>query len=165
MCFDKRTGKPAQFTLKQPNQIVTTWPYRNDYTRWDVLRNKRSFAPAVYGGQPRYFYTDVGESTNALGLAAVGGKVYVSLNYDKLLVVDPVTGKPNGEEIHVESPVGLTPMDDHTILAVSGKQVVKVDVRHGIRPWLLHPISSHQTALQRTKPEIFMSAIGPLRFK
>jgi len=130
MCFDKRTGKPAQFTLKQPNQIVTTWPYRNDYTWLDVLRNKRSFAPAVYGGQPRYFYTDVGESTNALGLAAVGGKVYVSLNYDnKLLVIDPVTGKPNGEEIHVESPIGLAPMDDHTILAVSGKHVVKVDVR------------------------------------
>jgi len=130
MCFDKRTGKPAQFTLKQPNQIVTTWPYRNDYTWLDVLRNKRSFAPTVYGGQPRYFYSDVGESTNALGLAAVGGKFYVSLNYDnKLMVVDPVTGKPNGEEIHVASPVGLAPMDDHTILAVSAKQVVKVDVR------------------------------------
>jgi hypothetical protein len=130
MCFDKRTGKPAQFTLKQPSQIVANWPYRNDYTWLDVLRNNKSFTPEVYGGQPRYFYTDVGETTNALGLAVLGGKIYISMNYDnKLLVVDPATGKPNGEEIHIESPVGLSPLDDHTILAVSGKQVVKVDVR------------------------------------
>jgi hypothetical protein len=129
MCFDKKTGKPAQFTLKQPNQVVATWPYRNDYSWLDALRNGRSFTPQVYAGQPRYFEADVGEATNALGLAVVGGKIYVSLNYDdKLLAVDPITGKPTGDEIHVDSPVGLAPLDDHTILAVSGKRVVKVDV-------------------------------------
>ena len=129
MCFDKRTGKPVQFTLNQPNQVVATWPYRNDYTWLDTLRNKQSFTPETYGGQPRYFYTDVGETTNALGLAAAGGKVYISLNYDnKLLVIDGATGKPNGEEIRIESPVGLYPLDDHTILAVSGNQVVKVNL-------------------------------------
>ena len=129
MCFDKRTGKPMQFTLKQPSQIVATWPYRNDYMWLDELRNNRSFTPAVYGGQPRYFAADVSETTNVLGLAAVGGKVYVSLNYDnKLLVVDAATGKPTGEEIRLDAPVGLSPLDTHTILAVSGKQVVKVDL-------------------------------------
>ncbi len=129
MCFDKRTGKPVQFTLKQPNQVVANWPYRNDYTWLDELRNNRSFTPAVYGGQPRYFAADVGETTNVLGLAAIGGKLYASLNYDnKLLVIDATTGTPNGEEIHVDSPVGLSPLDAHTILAVSGKQVVKVDL-------------------------------------
>ena len=130
MCFDKRTGKPAQFTVKQPNQVIATWPYRGDYTWLDVLRNGKSFAPQVYGGQPRYFQADVGESTNALGLAAAGGKLYVSLNYDnKLLAVDPTTGQPTGDDIRVENPVGLTALDDNTLLAVSGKQVVKVDVR------------------------------------
>jgi hypothetical protein len=129
MCFDKRTGKPMQFTLKQPNQIVATWPYRNDYTWLDELRNNRSFTPAIYGGQPSYYAADVGESTNALGLAAVGSKLYVSLNYDnELLVIDATTGAPNGEEIRVDAPVGLCPLDTHTILAVSGKQVVKVDL-------------------------------------
>ena len=130
MCFDKRTGKPAQFTLKQPVQVVATWPYRNDYTWLDVLRNGKSFTPQVYGGQPRYFTTDVGETTNALGLAAAAGKLYVALNYDnKLLAVDPASGEPTGNDIHVDNPVGLTALDDHTLLAVSGKQVVKVDVR------------------------------------
>lgn len=130
MCFDKRTGKPAQFTLKQPNQVVATWPYRNDYTFLDVLRNGNSFTPQVYGGQPRYFQSDVGESTNALGLAAAGGRVYVALNYDnKLLAVDPATGQPTGEDIRIDNPVGLTALNDQTLLAVSGRQVVKVDLR------------------------------------
>jgi len=130
MCFDKRTGKPAQFTLKQPSQVIATWPYRNAYTWLDVLRNGKSFTPQVYGGQPRYFAADVGESTNALGLAAAGGKLYVSLNYDnKLLAVDPATGQPTGDSIPIDDPVGLTTLDDHTLLAVSGKRVVKVDLR------------------------------------
>jgi hypothetical protein len=130
VCFDKRTGKPAQFTLNQPSLVVATWPYRNDFTWLDVLRNTQSFTPTVYGGQPHYFDTDVGETTNALGLAVMDGSAYISLNYDnKLLVVDAATGKPNGEEIRIESPVGLCPLSDHTFLAVSGKQVVKVNPR------------------------------------
>ncbi|HEX4139338.1 MAG TPA: hypothetical protein VHY09_03255, partial [Candidatus Methylacidiphilales bacterium] len=128
-CYDKRTGKPAGFTIKEPNLVLTTWPYRNDYTWLDVLRNNKSFTPQVYGGQPRYYCTDVGETTNALGLAAIGDVLYVSLNYDnKIIAVDATTGVPNGLEIPVDSPVGLCPIDDHTLLAVSGKQVVKVDV-------------------------------------
>ena len=130
MCFDKRTGKPAQFTLKQPSQVVATWPYRGDYTWLDVLRNGKSFTPQVYGGQPRYNRNDVGESTNALGLAAAGGQLYVSLNYDnKLLAIDPASGQPTGDDIPLDNPVGLSALDDHTLLAVSGKRVVKVDVR------------------------------------
>jgi hypothetical protein len=45
------------------------------------------------------------------------------------MAIDPVTGRPTGEDIHVDNPVGLAALDDHTLLAVSGKQVVKVDVR------------------------------------
>ncbi len=129
MCFDKRTGKPVRFSLKDPNLRVATWPYRNDYSWIDVLRNNKSFTPATYGGQPRYWCTDVADTTNALGMAVLGGKVYISLNYDnKLLVVDAATGKPTGEEIPLDNPVGLCPLDDHALLAVSGKQVLKVDV-------------------------------------
>ena len=128
MCFDKRTGKPVQFTLKQPNQVVANWPYRNDYTWLDELRNNRSFTPAVYGGQPRYFHADVGETTNALGLAAVGNKLYLSLNYDnKLLVIDAAAG--NQPVRRSRSTVRWAcVLSIRTILAVSGKQVVKVDV-------------------------------------
>jgi hypothetical protein len=128
-CYDKRTGQPVFFTVKNPVLKIATWPYRTDYTWLDTLRNNKSFTPQVYGGQPRYFCNDVGESTNALGMAVLGSKVYVAMNYDnKLLVVDGTTGAPTGEEIPLDSPVGLCPLDDHTLLAVSGKQVVKVDV-------------------------------------
>ncbi|HEX4140015.1 MAG TPA: hypothetical protein VHY09_06675 [Candidatus Methylacidiphilales bacterium] len=128
-CIDKKTGRPAKFTANTPGNIVATWPYREAYSfLWD-LRDKKAFTPQVYGGQPHYFLNDVGESTSALGLAALGNKLYVSMNYDyQLLVVDAETGKPTGDTIPVDNPVGLCPLDDHTLLAVSGQQVVKVDV-------------------------------------
>ena len=130
MCLDKRTGRPAKFTRQTPYLCVATWPYREEISwLWD-LRNHQSFTPANYGGQPRYYRLDIGESTNALAMTAAGGKLYVSLFYDnKLLVLDASTGKPTGEEISLASPVGLCALDDQTLLAVSGKQVVRVDVR------------------------------------
>ncbi len=130
LCLDKKTGKAARFTLETPRLRVATWAYKDIYTFLDQLRNHRSFSPATYGGQPRYYCNDVCEPTNALGIAAVGGKLYVSLLFEnKLLVLDPATGKPAGEDIAVQAPVGLCRLDDHTLLAVSGQQVVKVDVR------------------------------------
>lgn len=128
MCLDKRTGKPAKFTRDNPRLSVASWRYREEVSwLWD-LRNNKSFTPATYGGQPRYFRTDVGESTGALGLAAAGnGKLYVSLFYDnKLLVLDVATGKPTGEEIPLDAPVGVCALDENTLLAVSGQRVMKV---------------------------------------
>ena len=130
LCLDKKTGRPAQFTLETPRLKVATWPYADTYTFLDQLRNQKSFTPATYGGQPRYYCSDVCEPTNALGIAAVGGKLYVSLLFEnKLLVLDAKTGKPTGEDIPLPAPVGLCGLDDHSLLAISGRQVVKVDVR------------------------------------
>ena len=79
MCLDKRTGRPARFTRETPYLRVATWPYSEEGTwLWD-LRNQKSYSPAKYAGQPRYYCLDVGESSGALGLAAAGGKLYVSL--------------------------------------------------------------------------------------
>jgi hypothetical protein len=129
VCYDKKTGKAARFTIDTPRLRVATAPYREAYTWLDDLRNSKGFTPAVYGGKPRYASTDVGESTYALGMAAVGDKVYVSLLYDnKIIVVDAVTGKPTGEEIPLNAPAGLYAPDDKTLLAVSGTQVVKIDL-------------------------------------
>jgi hypothetical protein len=129
MCLDKRTGRPRRFTRETPYLRVAVWPYREEISwLWD-LRNNRSFSPARYGGQPRYYRTDLGESTGALGLAAAGGKLYVSLFYEnKLLALDAATGKPTGESIPVAAPVGLCKLDEQTLLAVSGRQVVRVDL-------------------------------------
>ena len=130
MCLDKRTGQPAQFTLESPRLRVASWRYREEAAwLWD-LRNSRSFSPARYAGQPRYCCLDAGESSGALGLAAAGGKLYVSLFYDnKLLVLDAASGKPTGEELAIAAPVGLAKLDERTLLAVSGTQVLRVDVK------------------------------------
>ncbi|NNM87801.1 MAG: hypothetical protein HKL95_04705, partial [Phycisphaerae bacterium] len=129
VCLDKRTGNPARFSLKHPAMRIATWRYRQDYHWLWTLRNHHSFSAATYGGQPRYFATEVGETTDALGVAAIGNRVYASLFYNnKIEVVNALTGKPTGQTIAVQAPVGLCAVDAHTLLAVSGKQVVKINL-------------------------------------
>ena len=127
VCLDKRSGQPARFTRNTPDTRVATWQYREDvHPLWD-LRAHHGFTPATYGGQPRYFADDVGESTNALGLAVTGDRVYISLFYeDKLLVLDANTAQPL-DEIPLVKPVGLRALPNGQLLAVSGTSVVKVD--------------------------------------
>jgi len=162
MCLDKRTGQPARFTREIPRLRVATWPYRDDTSwLWD-RRKEHSFSPAKYGGQPRYCCLDAGESTGALGLAAAGGKIYVSLFYDnKLVVLDAASGKPIGQEIAIPAPVGLGKVDEHTLLAVSGKQIMRVDLDSKtliplIRSGLVAP---HSVALDKAG-NIFVSDWG-----
>lgn len=131
LCLDRKTGKPAGFSKTTPFLKVATWPYREEVSYlWDLRRDK-NFTPANYAGQPRYFTNDIGESTNALGIAAVGGKIYISLFYEnRLLVLDAASGKEVGE-IPMNAPVGLYPLNDTSLLAVSGTQVVRVDLADG----------------------------------
>ena len=109
MCLDKRTGRPGP--LHPRDALFCAWPpgrIAKRYPGCGICATSKSFSPATYGGQPRYYCLDVGESTGALGLAAAGGKLYVSLFYEnKLLVLDAASGKPTGEEIAIPAPVGL----------------------------------------------------------
>ena len=132
LCLDKRTGRPAAFTRDTPRLRIASSPWRNDVSwLWD-LRNKMSYSAANFGGQPRYGRTDMGEPSNALGIAAAGGKLYVSLFYDnKLLVLDAATGQPAGDPLSLDAPVGLARRDEQTLLAVSGRRVVKLDLPSG----------------------------------
>ena len=132
VCHDKRTGRPARFSLDDPQQRVATWPYREQGTWLWNLRNGHSFAPANYAGQPRYACLDLGEPTNAIAIAAVGDRLYVSLLLEnKLLEVDAATGQPTGRTIPLPAPAGLCRLDDETLLAVSGRRVVKVHLKDG----------------------------------
>ena len=129
LCLDKKTGQPAKFTRQSPQLRVATWPYREALSfLWDLRRNK-SFSPFNYGGQPRYSDLDIGESIDALGIAVAAGKIYISMPYEnKLLVLDVDTGSPTGSDIPIASPAGLAALNDHTLLIVSGKQIVKLDL-------------------------------------
>ena len=136
VCMDKRTGQPARFSSSNLQTRIATWPYLESFSRlWD-LRQNHSFSPAVYDGQPRYACLDVGEPTNAVGIAAIGGRLYISLLLEnKLLEVNATTGEPIGRGFFLKAPVGLSRMDDQTLLAVSGTNVVKVDIAsHHVTP-------------------------------
>lgn len=131
ICLDKTTGSPALFSLRKANLKITTWPYV-DHTAglWD-LRTSQTLTPAAYEGQTRYFTDDVGEVTEAVGIAATGGRLYVSMyDQDRLLEFDPATGKQLGS-VPLPKPVGLHALADGTILAVSAGTVVDLDPRAG----------------------------------
>ncbi|MDR1304515.1 MAG: hypothetical protein LBK76_04750 [Verrucomicrobiales bacterium] len=129
ICLEKSTGRLARFSKEQPRLKIATWPYREEYTYMWELRNAKNFTLQKYGGQPRYFRYDIAESTNALGLAAVGDKLYVALLYDnKIVEYAADSGRPTGVEISVPAPLGLCRLDDSTLLAVSGRQVLRVDL-------------------------------------
>ncbi len=107
VCLDKRTGKLASFSVAKPQTRVATWPYREDvHWLWD-LRSTKSFSPATYAGDPRYSSADIGETDDAIGIAAIGDRIYVSLYYDdKILVLDAGTGTKL-DEIPLSKPAGL----------------------------------------------------------
>jgi hypothetical protein len=130
LCLDKKTGQPAKFMKDNPRLRVAAWPYREQFSwLWD-LRNNQSFSAATYAGQPRYAAAEVGETTDALGVAAAGNAIYISLFYDnKIVALDGQTGKPTGDEIPIDTPVGLCTVNNHTLLAVSGTQVMEVDLK------------------------------------
>ena len=127
VCLDKTTGAPALFSTQRNDLTVTTWPYVDRVAGlWDLRVNK-GFTPANYEGQTRYFANDVGEPTDAVSIAAVGERLYVSmLSQNQILVLDGTTGKQL-DTIPVPSPVGLRAGSDGRLLAVSAGKVVAVD--------------------------------------
>ncbi len=132
MCFDTRTGELAGPSVKSGAPVrFTTWDYRHDvHNLWD-LRLQQRFSPATYGGMHRYSNSGMCETTNALGLAAVGTTLVASMFYDnELLLLDPETVQITGR-IPIEAPAGLHGLDDRHLLAVSGTRLVKVAIDTG----------------------------------
>jgi hypothetical protein len=161
-CMDKRTGAAARFSRSDPFATVATWPYREQPIWLWNLRNSHAFTPASYGGQPRYACLDLGEPTNAIGLAAVGDRLYAALSFDnKLIEIDAATGQATGKEIPLPAPAGLCRLDDHTLLAVSGKQVVKVDVSsRAVTPLITSNLAAPDSIATDGQGNIYVSDWG-----
>jgi len=132
MCYDKNTGQIAGPSVKSGRPMrFTTWEYRHDiHALWDLRLNQR-FSPATYGGQHRYSKSGMCETTNALGLTAVGERLVASMFYDnELMVLDPDSLKIL-KRIPVDAPAGLHGLDARRLLAISDKRVVRVDIETG----------------------------------
>ena len=161
VCLDKRTGQPARFTARDPALKVATWPYREAVTPlWEMRKNK-TFDAAHYGGQPRYFSTDVGESTNALGVAATAGRVYLAMNYDdKLLVLDAATAQ-KVDEIPLPKPAGLYALPDGNLLVVSGASVVRVNPQtKQVTPLIAHDLVAPHDVTTDALGNVYVSDWG-----
>ena len=127
VCLDKNSGAPALFSRQKPEFRIAEWPYVDRMAGlWD-LRVKQTFTPANYGGQPRYFANDVGEPTEAVGIAASAGKLYVSmLSQNQILVFDSATAKQL-ETITVPQPVGLHALANGQLLGISDGKIVTIN--------------------------------------
>ncbi len=127
ICLDTTTGAPAQFSSQKPDLTIATWPFVDKMAGlWDLRVNK-TFSPATYGGQPRYATDDLGEPTDAVGVAASGDRLYVSMmSENQILVLDAATGK-QVDTLTVPQPVGLHALADGKVLAVSEGKVVSID--------------------------------------
>ena len=151
LCLDKNTGAPALFSTQKTDFQVATWPYVDQVVGlWD-LRTHKTFTPTDYEGQPRYFADDVGEPTEAVGIAAAGGRLYVSmLTQDQLLILDAATGKQLGT-IPVPQPVGLHPLADGRLLGVSAGKIVTIDpATKAVTTLIAHDLAApHDVATDR----------------
>jgi len=128
VCLDKTTGAPAEFSTQMAQFQVLTWPYVDKVAGlWD-LRVHKTITPSNYEGQTRYFANDVGEPTEAVGIAGVGNRLYVSmLTQNKVVVLDSATAK-QVDSFSLAAPVGLFPLSDGNLLAISDGKVVRVDL-------------------------------------
>jgi hypothetical protein len=138
VCLNKRTGDPARFSISHPNMVIAKWPHHHDLVGLWKLRRNMTFSPENYAGQTRYSSIDVGTTTNAVGLAAIGGKIYVSLMYNnKILILNAKTGKHIGA-IPIHDPVGLCAGPHGTLLAISGRRVVQINPRTQKQTVIIH---------------------------
>ncbi len=126
VCLDKRTGQPAQFTIAAPMKVIAKFGFTGQTVGlWD-LRTQKSYSPANYSGQPRYANQDVGETTDAIGLAVAKGRIYVAMHDDnEILVFDAATANQI-DQIPVPAPAGLYAEGGGGILAVSNQRVVRI---------------------------------------
>ena len=127
VCLDKKTGAPALFSAQRSDLRIATWPYVDRTAGlWD-LRVHKAFTPANYEGQTRYFANDVGEATEAVGIAATADRLYISmLTQNQVLVLDGATGKQL-DTIPVPQPVGLYALANGKLLGISGGKIVTID--------------------------------------
>jgi len=134
ICYDAKTGERTGFSIRSPRTVIARWPYRGEVTPlWELIA-KQDFRPGKYIGQPRYWDVDMGETTNAIGLAVTAKRAAVSKLYEnKLEFFDPVTARKTGE-MTLERPAGLHALPDGSILAVSGETVVRVSPDNRVTP-------------------------------
>jgi len=158
LLFDKRTGKAAKFTREQARLKVATWPYREDAVGlWD-LRVNQAFTSATYGGQPRYFDFDIGESENAWGSRF--GRRFTSRCF---MTTSCCAGCKHGRENRrdcISKPVGLHALPTIRSSPSAAPGFVKVNAGDGkVTPFITKSLVAPHS-VTTDKREISTSATG-----
>ena len=161
ICLDKNTGVPAGLSSQRSDIQVATWPFVDKVAGlWDLRVNK-TFTPADYEGQTRYSANDVGEPSDAVGIAATPDRLYVSmLSQNQILVLDAATGKQL-DTISVTQPVGLHLLPDGRLLGISDGKVVTIDpATKTVTTLIAHDLVAPHSITTDTAGNIYVSDWG-----
>jgi hypothetical protein len=161
VCLDKRTGRPAKFTVATPVKVVAKFGFTGQTVGLWELRAQKTYSPANYSGQPRYSNSDLGETTDAIGLAVANGKIYIAMHDDnKILVLDGNTANLI-DQLPVPAPAGLFAEASHTILAVSNEHVVRINpANKQIQTVISSGLAAPRCVTEDQKGRIFVSDWG-----
>ena len=127
LCLDKRTGHAAKFTIANPVKVIAKFGFTGQTVGLWGLRTQKTYSPANYSGQPRYSASDVGETTDAIGLAVANQRVYVAMHDDNQILVFDANTANQVDQIPVPAPAGLFAEPNHSILAVSNQHIVRIN--------------------------------------
>jgi len=117
--WEAKSGKPVNFPFGKRVLTIGEWPQKQEKERplWEQVR-AGDIGPQNIG-------------LNVKGIAVAANTLFVSLYHDdKIIAYDWKTGKQL-REYAVPKPAGLAAEQDGKLLAVSGKQVVRLDPQTG----------------------------------
>ena len=122
--FDPKTGKFASFPDRKAEHLIA----RYDEHRPVKPRKHDGVMVATKAYDADWLHQE------ALGLAAAGGKLYVSMFYeDKILVIDADKGEPV-DELRLRRPAGLTADAEGNVYAISETRIVRIDAKGRATP-------------------------------
>ncbi len=112
------------------------------------------------GKAPARARLDVPTGAEFGGIAIVGNVAYYSLPKEDLIAgVDLTTGATTGP-ITIDNPLGLSRLDDNTLLVCSQRQVIKLNVRTSDKQVLLDGLDSPRHAVVDASGNIYVSLLG-----
>ncbi len=131
-CLDRTTGQRRSFSMAQPYNELDNWDISETRSGfWWELYQDKSFSLDNCGIHDDYFYTQRCLGANLTGLAARGGKLYVSLRLRNQVVVYDAANMTELDRWPVRKPGGLAFSRDGKLYGISYRSAVRLDLTTG----------------------------------
>ncbi|HEY3397888.1 MAG TPA: FlgD immunoglobulin-like domain containing protein [Armatimonadota bacterium] len=131
-CLDRTTGQRRGFSLSKPYQEITKHDTSQVAVNWTWhLWQRKNYSWDTYALHDDYFFSGHCAGGNLAGLAARGGKLYVSLRVENVIAVYNSADMAPLARWPLPVPAGLAWGPQGELYAASGASVVRVDLATG----------------------------------